>query len=105
MTQRHFAKVLNSIDVGIAGDRLESSLLLLKVFVPSFNVLVHCVLQGTSLCFYSILAQGLSFVRIHFSFLSAQPTVFFWTSVAGIDTDRLRFYCHADIFRVSFLSV
>ena len=42
-----------------------------------FNVLVHCVLQGTSLCFYSILAQGLSFVRIHFSFLSAQPTVFF----------------------------
>ena len=66
-----------------------------------FNVLVHCVLQGTSLCFYSILAQGLSFVRIHFSFLSAQPTVFFWTSVAGIDTDQLRFSCHADIFRVS----
>ena len=34
---RHFAKakVLNSIDVGIAGDRLESSLLLLKVFVPT----------------------------------------------------------------------
>jgi hypothetical protein len=56
-----------------------------------FNVLVHCVLQGTSLCFYSILAQGLSFVRLHFSFLSAQPTVCFWTSVAGIDTDQLRF--------------
>ena len=37
MTQRHFAKVLNSIDVGIAGDRLESSLLLLKVFVPSYS--------------------------------------------------------------------
>jgi len=57
----------------------------------AFNVLVHCVLQGTSLCFYSILAQGLSFVRLHFSFLSAQPTVCFWTSVAGIDTDQLRF--------------
>ena len=63
-----------------------------------FNVLVHCVLQGTSLCFYSILAQGLSFVRLHFSFLSAQPTVFVWTFVAGIDTDWLRFSCHADIF-------
>ena len=37
MTQRHFAKVLNSIDVGIAGDRLESSLLLLKGFVPSYS--------------------------------------------------------------------
>ena len=45
MTQRHFAKVLNSIDVGIAGDRLESSLLLLKVFVPSYSchfVLFFC---------------------------------------------------------------
>ena len=38
VTQRHFAKVLNSIDVGIAGDRLESSLLLRKVFVPSYNL-------------------------------------------------------------------
>ena len=46
MTQRHFAKVLNSIDVGIAGDRLESSLLLLKGFVPSYSchfVLFFCV--------------------------------------------------------------
>ena len=45
MTQRHFAKVLNSIDVGIAGDRLESSLLQLKVFVPSYGfhfVLFFC---------------------------------------------------------------
>ena len=45
VTQRHFAKVLNSIDVGIAGDRLESSLLLLKVFVPSYSfhfVLFFC---------------------------------------------------------------
>ena len=45
MTQRHFAKVLNSIDVGIAGDRLESSLLLLKGFVPSYSfhfVLFFC---------------------------------------------------------------
>ena len=30
-------------------------------------------------------------MRLHFSFLSAQPTVCFWTSVAGIDTDQLRF--------------
>ena len=44
-------------------------------------------------------------MRLHFSFLSAQPTVFFWTSVAGIDTDQLRFSCHADIFRVSCVSV
>ena len=73
--------------------------------VSTFNVLVHCVLQGTSLCFYSILAQGLSFVRIHFSFLSAQPTVFFWTSVAGIDIDQLRFSWHADIFSVSWFLV
>ena len=45
MTQRHFAKVLNSIDVGIAGDRLESSLLQLKVFVPFYSfhfVLFFC---------------------------------------------------------------
>ena len=45
VNQRHFAKVLNSIDVGIAGDRLESSLLLLKVFVPSYSfhfVLFFC---------------------------------------------------------------
>ena len=45
VTQRHFAKVLNSIDVGIAGDRLESSLLLLKGFVPSYSchfVLFFC---------------------------------------------------------------
>ena len=45
MTQRHFAKVLNSIDVGIAGDRLESSLLQLKVFAPSYSfhfVLFFC---------------------------------------------------------------
>ena len=42
MTQRHFAKVLNSIDVGIAGDRLESSLLLLKGFVPSYSCHLHC---------------------------------------------------------------
>ena len=37
MNPRHFAKVLNSIGVGIAGDRLESSLLLLKVLVPSYS--------------------------------------------------------------------
>ena len=40
-----FAKVLNSIDVGIAGDRLESSLLQLKVFAPSYSfhfVLFFC---------------------------------------------------------------
>ena len=45
VTQRHFAKVLNLIDVGIAGDRLESSLLQLKVFVPSYSfhfVLFFC---------------------------------------------------------------
>ena len=45
VTQRHFAKVLNSIDVGIAGDRLESSLLRLKVFEPSYSfhfVLFFC---------------------------------------------------------------
>ena len=45
VTQRHFAKVLNSIDVGIADDRLESSLLLLKVIVPSYSchfVLFFC---------------------------------------------------------------
>ena len=45
MNQRHFAKVLNLIDVGIAGDRLESSLLLLKGFVPSYSfhfVLFFC---------------------------------------------------------------
>ena len=42
----------------------------------AFNVLVHCVLQGTSLCFYSILAQGLSFVRIHFSFLFCSANSF-----------------------------
>ena len=42
MTQRHFAKVLNSIDVGIAGDRLESSLLLLKGFVPSYSFTLYC---------------------------------------------------------------
>ena len=71
---------------------------LLCCFLP-FNVLVHCVLQGTSLCFYSILAQGLSFVRIHFSFWSAQPTVFFWTSVAGIDIDLLRFFLSCRYFQ------
>ena len=49
-----------------------------------FNVLVHCVLQGTSLCFYSILAQGLSFVRIHFSF---------WNGVAAVDACAAGSYC------------
>ena len=43
-----------------------------------FNVLVHCVLQGSSLCFFSILAQGLSFVRLHFLFLSAQTIDLLW---------------------------
>ena len=32
---------------------------------------------------------------------SAQLTVFFWTSGAGLDIDQLGFYCHADIFSVS----
>ena len=45
VTQRHFAKVLNSIDVGIAGDCLESSLLQLKVFVPSYRFSLCTVLS------------------------------------------------------------
>ena len=45
VTQQHFAKVLNSIDVGIAGDRLESSLLQLKVFVPSIQFSLCTVLS------------------------------------------------------------
>ena len=40
-----------------------------------------------------------------FRFCHAQPTVFFWTSVAGIDIDQLRFSCHADIFSVSWFLV
>ena len=36
-----------------------------------------------------------------FSVSSAQLTVFFWTSGAGLDIDQLGFYCHADIFSVS----
>ena len=31
---------------------------------------------------------------------SAQLTVFFWTSGAGLDMDQWGFYCHADIFSV-----
>ena len=61
MTQRHFAKVLNSIDVGIAGDRLESSLLLLKVFVPSYSchfVLFFCCESADVDLEYTVVPSG-----------------------------------------------
>ena len=46
VTQRHFAKVLNSIDVGIAGDRLESSLLLLKaLYLPTVSLCTVLLLR------------------------------------------------------------
>ena len=68
-----------------------------------FNVLVHCVLQGSSLCTLSILAQGLSFVRLHFLFLSAQTRVCFG-DISGMHWHWFVAFasCHTCIFRVSY---
>ena len=71
----------------------------MKVLEERLMYLFIVCLQGTSLCFYSILAQGLSFVRLHFSFpslphlvlnsfpmlyqlfdLAVSPYFFYWSS-------------------------